>query len=140
MSHLLEALSKYATQIITIITLLGTLYGLIRTLMNYKKTLQHYKGALDHFMEETKRQAQCIEDSLADRRQLRAGLVALLHQAIYELSTAVLDQGYITIDQSNDLNHLYDAYQVMGGNGTGSKLYKEAMELKTKKEVKKHDK
>lgn len=56
-------------------------------------------------------------------------VLALLHDRIYTECYRFMELGYITRDGLRNLNYLYKTYHVMGGNGTGTELYKRACAL-----------
>lgn len=73
-----------------------------------------------------------------NKRQDKA-LLALLHFRLYSNAEDTLRKGYTTIADVEDLENLYRAYKSLGGNGTGEKLYRDAMELPVCKERGKHE-
>lgn len=60
---------------------------------------------------------------------LWTGVLALLHDRIYSECYKFLELGYITQDGHRNIGYLYKAYHMMGGNGTGTDLYKRATSL-----------
>lgn len=65
---------------------------------------------------------------------LKAGVVAMLHHAIYENCTTYLDRGYISTGELNDLEYLFESYHDLGGNGTGEVLYNKCKNLQIKED------
>lgn len=63
---------------------------------------------------------------------LKEGLVAILHDRLYQSGMYFLDKGEITTSQMKNLEHLYTAYHNLGGNGTGTEIYERVQELKLK--------
>jgi hypothetical protein len=67
----------------------------------------------------------------AEKKQMDAlsqGMRALLWQKIkYYFEVSEIDSG-LTLADREALNNIYSAYHAIGGNGTGTRLYKEAME------------
>lgn len=55
--------------------------------------------------------------------------LALLHNEIYKECHRLIIQKSVTIDDLNNLEHLWDGYHGLGGNGTGERLYKEVLAL-----------
>lgn len=64
----------------------------------------------------------------------RAALVALLHDRIYDLSQRYIERGYVTIEEYDNLNYLWEPYSALGGNGTGKKLVDQVNKLDMKGE------
>lgn len=52
-------------------------------------------------------------------------LIGLLHERIYERCEEVIDRGYITREEYENLQYLYQPYIEMGGNGTARRLFEE---------------
>lgn len=62
----------------------------------------------------------------------RQAMLALLHDRLYRLCQDYIKQGYVTIDQLDNLMYLWQPYEGLGGNGTGKKLYDQVLELPLK--------
>lgn len=65
---------------------------------------------------------------------MRAGLVAILHDRLYQECTRLLKQSWSDVDTMKNLEHIYNAYSVLGGNGTGTELYNRAKALPYKED------
>lgn len=75
------------------------------------------------------------EKALDDRfLKLEKAQVAILHNKIYRQCSAHLDDGYITIDDLDDLNYMFEAYHALGGNGTGEHLFVRVKNLPNRRE------
>lgn len=57
------------------------------------------------------------------------GILALLHDRVYDICAECISRGYITQDELRNVGYLYKAYHALGGNGTGTALYERAKEL-----------
>ena len=55
-------------------------------------------------------------------------LKALAHDSFYRQCRYLLAKEYITEDELENLNYLYDAYTSLGMNGTGEELYRRCVE------------
>jgi len=62
--------------------------------------------------------------------------LALLHDKIYQQCSHFLDQGWIAVDDLENLDYIWRGYRGLGGNGTGEALYKKVLDLPNKKEGK----
>lgn len=69
---------------------------------------------------------KCEQDAIKE------GLLALLHDKIYNYCQSYLDRGYITVEEMRNLEFLYDSYKALGGNGTGQEIYERAKQLPIK--------
>ncbi|MCR8704193.1 hypothetical protein [Weissella cibaria] len=61
--------------------------------------------------------------------QLRKGQMAGLHHQVYEEGKRILSQGFVTLDELNNFEYLFEAYTALGGNGTGEVIYNRVMGL-----------
>lgn len=70
-----------------------------------------------------------VEKIKAKFRLIEMSNLALLHNEIYKECHRLIQQGWVTVDDLNNLEHLWDGYHGLGGNGTGERLYKEVLAL-----------
>lgn len=67
---------------------------------------------------------------------LKVGMIAVLHDRLFQECTMYIRMGYIPIDESekilDNLRIVYNAYHNLGGNGTGTDLYERATALPLK--------
>ena len=63
---------------------------------------------------------------------IRDGVIAILHNKIYTLGKQYIAQEHISVEALDDFEHLYKAYHALGGNGTGTEIYKRVKELPMK--------
>lgn len=66
-------------------------------------------------------------------------LLGLAHDMLYRRLEEHLKNGYITVDDMENLGYLYEPYRKMGGNGTCERLYEEVAKLSHKKEENRDD-
>lgn len=55
-----------------------------------------------------------------------------MHNKIYTLGKQYIAQEYISVEVLDDFEHLYKTYHALGGNGTGTEIYKRVKELPMK--------
>lgn len=60
---------------------------------------------------------------------LAKGQIATLHDRVYAEGERLLQRGWVTIDELNNFQYLFDAYQDLGGNGTGEVIYTHVSQL-----------
>lgn len=61
----------------------------------------------------------------------RRALLGLLHEQVIERCDKYISQGWISIQDYEDLtNYIYKPYRDLGGNGTGEALYNRVSSLK----------
>ena len=61
----------------------------------------------------------------------KADLV-ILRDLVYRYCKEAIVRGFTTFDEFDNVTALYDVYEDLGGNGTGSKLYEEYCKLPKK--------
>ena len=69
-------------------------------------------------------QAQRQEDEI-----LREGIIALLHDRLYHACISLIRQGWASLEDKNNIEHLAKPYFALGGNGTGREIYERCMAL-----------
>lgn len=74
------------------------------------------------------RQEKAIEEE-AERGRRRKALKALLKFQLHRSWQYHTGNGFMPANEMSLQTELYEAYHDMGGNGTGTKLYNEMMEL-----------
>lgn len=90
------------------------------------------KAFYSKFKKELKEYTSKQEKESQEQDLLKSGVIALLHDRIYTLCQEYLKQGEITTDDLDNLGMLYESYHSIGGNGTGTQLYKRCCNLKIK--------
>lgn len=65
---------------------------------------------------------------------IREGLLALLHDRLYQACQHHINNGYIAVTDLDNLEYLYESYHDLGGNGTGTELYMRCKALPIKTE------
>lgn len=60
---------------------------------------------------------------------LKGGMRALLWRELQILHTQAVEHNGLTIEERRHLESVYESYHAIGGNGTGSRLHDEAMEM-----------
>lgn len=67
-----------------------------------------------------------------ERKAIKAGLLAILHDRLYAECSRYIAQGSIDTDGLRNMDYLYRSYHALGGNGTGTELYNRAKALPIK--------
>lgn len=71
-----------------------------------------------------------FKQEITTQKLLKEGMLAILHDRIYQLCTSHIDNGCITVDELENLEYLYNSYHNLGGNGTGTSLFERCKTLK----------
>lgn len=74
---------------------------------------------------------QRIKNSNDKQDAMAQGMRALLWREICTIHKECVSKGGITLDEREHLENVYQAYHAIGGNGTGTRLYEEAMQQST---------
>lgn len=64
-----------------------------------------------------------------ERKSIKNGLLAIMHDRLYQSCTYYIKQGHIDMAGLKNLEYLYKSYHALGGNGTGTELYNRAKSL-----------
>lgn len=76
-----------------------------------------------------------IRPALIFIKYIRNGLLAILHDRIYQACTFYLHgQGWVDIQGLRNLEYMYKPYAAMGGNGTAKELYERVKDLPIKED------
>lgn len=60
---------------------------------------------------------------------INQAIMALLHDRLYKACSFLIEKGYCTLEDRQNLEYLYAPYKALGGNGTVESLYHKCMEL-----------
>lgn len=77
-------------------------------------------GVLSGLYARLRKKARQRED---EYKAIKDGQLALLHDRLYSLCMSCLEAGEVTVSALSNIEHLYNAYHALGGNGTGTELY-----------------
>lgn len=97
---------------------LGVFFAGVLSLMGYawKRFFTRFKKEID------------------EQRLIKDGVLALLHDRLYQVCKHYSEQEYITAGQLNNIEHLYESYHNLGGNGTGTELFNRCKNMRIKHE------
>lgn len=70
-----------------------------------------------------------LSSKLKEQELMKEGILAILHDRLYQACEHNLTRGYCTIDEIKNLECLYNSYHSLGGNGTGTELYERVQSL-----------
>jgi len=76
-----------------------------------------------------RRLSKRIKEQEQERQAIKTGLLAILHDRLYQACLHYISQGWIDDDGMKNLEYLYKSYHALGGNGTGTELYNRAKAL-----------
>ena len=99
-----EFILKYWIEVI-----LGIVVGILAK--GFKKTIDH------------------IHERTEEQEQIKIGLVAILHDRLFQSGMYFLDKGEISVSELDNIAEMYEAYNKLGGNSTGTEIFKRLQEL-----------
>ena len=70
-----------------------------------------------------------LAKKVEEQENVKDGILAILHDRLYQLCQYYLGQGVITPNALKNVEYLYRSYHSLGGNGTGTELYTRATKL-----------
>ena len=70
-----------------------------------------------------------IKSQEEERKAVKEGLLAIMHDRLYQSCTYYIKHGSIDTAGLKNLEYLYKSYHQLGGNGTGTELYNRAKAL-----------
>lgn len=77
-----------------------------------------------------------LKERKAEQDALKSGMIAILHDRLFQICNEYLALGYIPVNESEEIldnaKIIYDAYHVLGGNGTGTAVYEKFLKLHIK--------
>lgn len=73
---------------------------------------------------------KCIKKKLDEQNAIKNGVIAMLHDRLFQSGMYFITKGEIGLSELRNIEHLYNAYHELGGNGTGTEIYERVKELK----------
>jgi hypothetical protein len=65
---------------------------------------------------------------------MEEGIQSILHDRIYQACTFYIKRGWVTVSDLKNLEHMFEPYEDMGGNGTAKELYERVKDLPIREE------
>lgn len=75
-----------------------------------------------------------LNSRMKEQESIKDGVLAILHDRIFQAARYYISKGYITIDELRNVQYLYDSYHELGGNGTGTELFERIKKLEIKED------
>lgn len=72
---------------------------------------------------------QRATEERTELESMKAGIRALLWCELERIHSVAMSKGGLTVDQRRHLESVYSAYHGLGGNGTGTRLFQDSMEM-----------
>ena len=74
-----------------------------------------------------------VKREVKEQATLKSGVLALLHDRVYQACQYYIHAGSISLDDLKNLEHLFKGYHDLGGNGTCEELYGRVRKLAIKR-------
>lgn len=74
-----------------------------------------------------------VEKKHEEYDALKDGIIALLHDRLFQSGMFFLGKGEITVSELDNITDMYEAYHRLGGNGTGTEIFERVKELDIKR-------
>lgn len=75
-----------------------------------------------------------MQDTENRFQMLERAMKAIQHDRIYSLTEEYINRGYVTLDELDNLDYLFQSYKEQGGNGSGERRYMLVQKLPIVKE------
>lgn len=87
------------------------------------------KEAFDKMMSDNGKQEKRLDDLEVSQNLLVQSQLASLHNQIFNKANEYISRGWITLTELDNFNMVYEAYEKLGGNGTGHTLHEKVNAL-----------
>lgn len=75
------------------------------------------------------RAGKAATDTVDEAKSMQEGIRALLWRELKNIHAEASERGGMDIEERRHLENVYSAYHGIGGNGTGTRLFQESMEM-----------
>lgn len=70
-----------------------------------------------------------MKKEFSEQKSIKAGVVALLQDRLYQSCTFYIEQGFCSLNDRTPIEGMYKAYASLNGNGVGKQVYSEFLRL-----------
>lgn len=103
--------------------------------MDYFRLLVEIVGGLTAIWIFTKPIRKMVREQTKRIELMEEGIQSILHDRIYQACHFFISRGWVCISDLKNLEHLYEPYREMGGNGTAKELYERVLDLEIREDV-----
>ena len=107
--------------------------------MDYFRLLVEIVGGLTAIWIFTKPIRKMVREQTKRIELMEEGIQSILHDRIYQACHFFISRGWGCISDLKNLEHLYEPYREMGGNGTAKELYERVLDLEIREDVIKNE-
>ena len=102
--------------------------------MDYFRLLVEIVGGLTAIWIFTKPIRKMVREQTKRIELMEEGIQSILHDRIYQACTFYIKRGWVTVSDLKNLEHMFEPYEDMGGNGTAKELYERVKDLPIREE------
>ncbi|GFZ22078.1 hypothetical protein CMETHOX_00010 [Lacrimispora indolis] len=107
--------------------------------MDYFRLLVEIVGGLTAIWIFTKPIRKMVREQTKRIELMEEGIQSILHDRIYQACHFFISRGWVCISDLKNLEHLYEPYRQMGGNGTAKELHERVLDLEIREDVIKNE-
>lgn len=134
--HILENLSNVMSSLLTIAAFIALINKTSRKWIIGKLSTHDKTQAEEQRQDKQDERLDCLETRVNEiikmQQATAVGIRTMLHDRLYQAINYNLCRGWTTLDDFDNITHLYDAYVSLDGNGTGKELYERVKKLPMK--------
>lgn len=107
--------------------------------MDYFRLLVEIVGGLTAIWIFAKPIRKMVREQTKRIELMEEGIQSILHDRIYQACHFFISRGWVCISDLKNLEHLYEPYRQMGGNGTAKELYERVLDLEIREDIIKNE-
>lgn len=124
--HPFEHFTDFCSSLIVVMTFFSMIYPPTRKKIKGFFTDRKNIKNIENYKETVEKKFVVLEQAMD---QAKEASLTMLHDRLYSECSKYIDLGHVTFSQFDNLRHIYEAYSRLGGNGTGTALYKKVASL-----------
>lgn len=121
-----ERFTNFCSSLIVVLTFFSMIYPPLRKKIKGFFVDRKNIKSLDEYKESMDKRFSILEQSMEQNKDVN---ITVLHDRLYSECTKCIENGQVSFSSFDNITHLYEAYSRLGGNGTGSVLYKKVASL-----------
>lgn len=124
--HPFEHFTDFCSSLIVVMTFFSMIYpptrNKIKGFFTDRKNIKNF----ENYREAMDKRFDILEKSLEQNNDAN---LTILHDRLFSECSKYIELGHVTFSQFDNITHIYEAYSRLGGNGTGTALYKKVASL-----------
>ena len=124
--HPFEHFTDFCSSLIVVMTFFSMIYPPTRKKIKGFFTDRKNIKNIENYKETVEKKFVVLEQEM---EQAKEANLTMLHDRLYSECSKYIDLGHVTFSQFDNIRHIYESYSRLGGNGTGTALYKKVASL-----------